>query len=162
VPAALSLPLAAALRPPGYSYQPNLEIPMKRIFLVTALALAATVTLSANGKKDADSKRAASKEAVAADVALEDTYVHFSLAEEQVIREYYALQVRSLPPGLEKKVERGEQLPRGWRKKIEPFPFELERRLAPMPRDCRRGIVEGHAVIYRTGSDRVIDVAVLF
>ena len=136
---------------------------MKRILLVMALALAATVTLSANGKKDSDSKRAASKEAVAADVAFEDTtYVHFSLAEEQVIREYYALQVRSLPAGLQKKVERGEQLPRGWRKKIEPFPFELERRLAPMPRDCRRGVVEGHAVIYRTGSERVVDVAVLF
>jgi len=135
---------------------------MKRILLVTALALAATVTLSANGKKDSDSKRAATKEAVAADAALEDTYVHFSLAEAQVIREYYALQVRSLPPGLQKKVERGEQLPRGWRKKIEPFPFELERWLAPMPRDCRRGVVEGHAVIYRTGSERVVDVAVLF
>jgi hypothetical protein len=134
---------------------------MKRIILVTALALAATVTLSANGKKDSDSKRAARKDA-AADVAVDETYVHFSLAEEQVIREYYALQVRSLPPGLQKKVERGEQLPRGWRKKIEPFPFELERRLAPMPRDCRRGVVEGHAVIYRTGSERVIDVAVLF
>ena len=135
---------------------------MKRVILITALALAATVTLSANGKKDSDSKRAARKEAVAADVALEDTYVHFSLAEEQVIREYYAPRLRSLPPGLQKKVERGGQLPPGWRKKIQPFPYEIERRLSPMPRDCRRGVVEGHAVIYRTGSERVIDVAVLF
>ena len=135
---------------------------MKRVILVTVLALAATVTLSANGKTDSDSKRAAKKEAVATDVAPEGTYVHFSLAEEQVIREYYALQVRSLPPGLQKKVERGEELPRGWRKKIQPFPFELERRLSPLPRDCRRGVVDGHAVIYRTGSERVVDVAVLF
>ena len=136
---------------------------MKRVILVAALTLAATVTLSANEKnKDSDSRRGGKKEAVASDVAPEGTYVHFSLAEEQMIREYYALQVRSLPPGLQKKVERGEQLPRGWRKKIEPFPFEIERRLAPMPRDCRRGVVEGHAVIYRTGSERVIDVAVLF
>ena len=134
---------------------------MKRVLLVTALALAATVTLSANAKNK-DSKRAAKKETVATDVAPEATYVHFSLAEEQVIREYYAPRLRSLPPGLQKKVERGGQLPPGWRKKIQPFPYEIERRLSPMPRDCRRGVVEGHAVIYRTGSERVIDVAVLF
>jgi hypothetical protein len=134
---------------------------MKRVFLVTVLALAATVTLSANGKNK-DSKRAAKKEVVATDVAPKATYVHFSLAEAQVIREYYAPRYRSLPPGLQKKVERGGQLPPGWRKKIQPFPYEIERRLAPMPRDCRRGVVDGHAVIYRTGSERVIDVAVLF
>jgi hypothetical protein len=134
---------------------------MKRVLLVTALALAATVTLSANAKNK-DSKRAAKKEAVATDVAPEATYVHFSLAEEQLIREYYAPRYRSLPPGLQKKVERGGQLPPGWRKKVQPFPYEIERRLAPMPRDCRRGVVDGHAVIYRTGSETVIDVAVLF
>jgi hypothetical protein len=137
---------------------------MKRAILVTILALAATVTLSANAKnKDSNSKRAPKKAAVATDdVAPEATYVHFSLAEQQVIREYYAPRYRSLPPGLQKKVERGGQLPPGWRKKIQPFPFEIERRLAPMPRDCRRGVVDGHAVIYRTGSERVIDIAVLF
>jgi hypothetical protein len=136
---------------------------MKRVILVTALALAATVTLSANGKnRDSDSKRAAKKEAVATDVAPEETYVHFSLAEERAIREYYAPRYGSLPPGLQKKVQRGGQLPPGWRKKIQPFPYEIERRLAPLPRDCRRGVVEGHAVIYRTGSEQVIDVAVLF
>jgi hypothetical protein len=134
---------------------------MKRVLLVTALALAATVTVSANAKNK-DSKRAAKKEAVATDVAPEATYVHFSLAEEQLIREYYAPRYRSLPPGLQKKVERGGQLPPGWRKKIQPFPYEIERRLAPMPRDCRRGVVDGHAVIYRTGSERVIDVTVVF
>ena len=134
---------------------------MKRVLLVTALALAATVTVSANAKNK-DSKRAAKKEAVATDVAPEATYVHFSLAEEQLIREYYAPRSRSLPPGLQKKVERGGQLPPGWRKKVQPFPYEIERRLAPMPRDCRRGVVDGHAVIYRTGSETVIDVAVLF
>jgi hypothetical protein len=136
---------------------------MKRVILVTALALAATVTVSASGKANGSaSKKALKKDSVATDVAPEATYIHFSLAEEQVIREYYAPRYRSLPPGLQKKVERGGQLPPGWRKKIEPFPFEIERRLAPMPRDCRRGVVDGHAIIYRTGSERVIDVAVLF
>jgi hypothetical protein len=31
-----------------------------------------------------------------------------------------------------------------------------------LPRDCRRGVVDGQAVIFRTGSQRIIDVTVLF
>lgn len=134
---------------------------MKRLFLVTALALAATVTVSAH-EKARGSKKAAKKESVAREVAPEATYVHFSIAEQQVIRQHYAPRYRSLPPGLRKKVARGGQLPPGWQKKIEPFPFEIERHLAPMPSDCGRGVIDGHAVIYRTGSQRIIDVTVLF
>jgi hypothetical protein len=136
---------------------------MKRVILVTALALAATVTVSAHEKpRGPHSKKAAKKESVAREVPPEATYVHFSMGEQQVIREYYAPRYRSLPPGLRKKVARGGQLPPGWQKKIEPFPYEIERRLAPMPSDCGRGVIDGHAVIYRTGSQRVIDVTVLF
>src|SRR5262245_42075854 len=136
---------------------------MKRLFLITALTLAATVTLSARETADGSgSKKKAKKEAVSTEVPFDATYVHFSVGEQQVIREHYAPRYRSLPPGLRKKVARGEQLPPGWQKRIEPFPFEIERRLAPMPRDCRRGVVDGHAVIYRTGSQRIIDVTVLF
>ena len=135
---------------------------MKRLILVTALTLAATVTLTAGTSDDSRSKKAAKKEPVASEPPLEEGYVHFSVGEQQVIREYYAPRYRSLPPGLRKKVERGEQLPPGWQKKMDPFPFEIERRLAPLPRDCRRGVVDGHAVIYRTGSQRIIDVTVLF
>ncbi len=136
---------------------------MKRVFLVTALALAATVTVSANEKaRGPHSKKAAKNETVATDVAPEATYVHFSIGEQQVIREYYLPRYRSLPPGLRKKVARGGQLPPGWQKKIQPFPWEIERRLAPMPSDCGRGVIDGHAVIYRTASQRIIDVTVLF
>ena len=135
---------------------------MKRLILVTALTLAATVTLTAGTSDDSRSKKAAKKERVASEPPLEAGYVHFSVGEQQVIREYYAPRYRSLPPGLRKKVARGEQLPPGWQKKMEPFPFEIERRLAPLPRDCRRGVVDGHAVIYRTGSQRIIDLTVLF
>jgi hypothetical protein len=136
---------------------------MKRVILVLALALAATVTVSANEKaRGPHSKKAAKNETAARDVAPESTYVHFSIAEQQVIREHYAPRYRSLPPGLRKKVARGGQLPPGWQKKIEPFPWEIERRLAPMPSDCGRGVIDGHAVIYRTASQRIIDVTVLF
>jgi len=136
---------------------------MKRVILVTALALAATVTVSANEKaRSPHSKKAAKNDTVARDEAPEATYVHFSIGEQRVIREYYAPRYQSLPPGLRKKVARGGQLPPGWQKKIEPFPFEVERRLAPMPSDCGRGVIDGHAVIYRTASQRIVDVTVLF
>ena len=136
---------------------------MKRLFLITALTLAATVTLSARDTADESrSKKKAKKESVSSEVRPDATSVYFSVADQQVIREYYAPRYRSLPPGLRKKVARGEPLPPGWQKKMEPFPYEIERRLAPLPRDCRRGVVDGHAVIYRTGSQRVIDVTVLF
>jgi hypothetical protein len=135
---------------------------MKRLFLVTALTLAATVTLTAEKSDDSRSKKEAKKESVATEPPLEATYVHFSIAEQQAVREYYAGRYRSLPQGLRKKIERGEQLPEGWQRKIEAFPFEVEWRLAPLPSDCARGVINGHAVIYRVGSERVIDVTALF
>jgi hypothetical protein len=139
------------------------EMPMKRVMLVTALALAASTTLAAHQKSHGPhSKKAAKHESVANDAPRVDAHVHFSIGEQRVIREYYAPRYRSLPPGLQKKVARGRQLPPGWQKKLQPFPVEVERRLAPLPRDCGRGVIDGHAVIYSTRSHAVIDVAVLF
>ena len=135
---------------------------MKRLFLLTALTLAATVTLTAEKSDVSGSKKEAKKESAASDAPLEATYVHFSIAEQQAVREYYAPRYRSLPAGLRKKVERGEQLPEGWQRKIEAFPLEIEWRLAPLPSDCARGVINGHAVIYRVGSERIIDVTALF
>ena len=136
---------------------------MKRVILVTALALAATVTVSANEKaRSPHSKKAAKNDTVARDEAPEATYVHFSIGEQRVIREYYAPRYRSLPPGLQKKVARGKPLPPGWQKKLQPFPGEVERQLTPLPAGYGRGVIDGHAVIYGTRSQAVVDVAVLF
>ena len=135
---------------------------MKRLFLVTALTLAATVTVTAEKSDDSRSKRGAKKDTATTEAPLEATYVHFSIAEQQAVRDYYAPRYRSLPPGLRKTIARGEQLPEGWQRKIEAFPLEVEWRLAPLPSDCARGVIDGHAVIYRVGSERVIDVTALF
>ena len=135
---------------------------MKHVVFVTLLAMAAAATPSAHEKsKDSRGKHATRRESDRTDVR-PATYVHFSIGEERAIREYYAPRHRSLPPGLRKKVARGGQLPPGWQKKMQPFPAEVERRLAPLPSDCGRGVIDGHAVIYRTRSQTVIDVAVLF
>ena len=88
--------------------------------------------------------------------------VVFAPADVTVLRTHYAPRYRNLPPGLQKKVARGGQLPPGWRKKFEPFPVELERQLPALPEYCRRGVIDGHAVIYNSRTNLIIDVAVLF
>ena len=91
-----------------------------------------------------------------------DVQVVFTSADVTIIRNHYAPRYRSLPPGLQKKIARGGQLPPGWQKRFEPFPPSVENRLAPLPHEYRRGVIDGHAVIYNTRSRIVIDVAVLF
>lgn len=86
----------------------------------------------------------------------------FGKQETQRIREYYAPRYRNLPPGLQKKLARTGQLPPGWQKRFEPFPVELERQLVALPAGYRRGVVDGHAVIFDDRTHVMLDVAVLF
>ena len=88
--------------------------------------------------------------------------VRFGPIEVRLIRTHYAPRYRNLPPGLHKKVARGGQLPPGWRKKFESFPASLEGELRPRPRGYRRGVLDGHAVIYDSRSHVIVDIAVLF
>ena len=79
----------------------------------------------------------------------------------RIVREYYEPRYRALPPGLAKKYARTGQLPPGWAKKIEPLPIEVERRLEPLPREYRRGYLDGRIVVYLPG-EVVVDVVPLF
>lgn len=79
----------------------------------------------------------------------------------EVVRRYYAPRYRDLPPGLRKKYERTGQLPPGWQKRMQPLPLAVERECTVLPAGYRRGVIDGHAVIY-TSRGTVIDVAVLF
>lgn len=97
-----------------------------------------------------------------ADGSSVDVHVVFSTKDVQVIREYYAPRYRRLPPGLQKKYARTGTLPPGWQKKMEPLPVAVERGLADLPRGYRRGVIDGHAVIYSPSSRVIFDVAVLF
>jgi hypothetical protein len=90
------------------------------------------------------------------------TSIHFSVENVRVIRTHYAPRYRNLPPGLQKKYARSGHLPPGWEKKMEPLPVAIERSLPPLPVGYRRGVIDGHAVIYRASSGMIIDVAVLF
>jgi len=134
---------------------------MIRALLMVTLVLAAGTTATAHQKSHAShaQKPQRTDSAVAPRAAVE---VHFSIGAQKVIREYYAPRYRSLPPGLQKKVARGGELPPGWQKKLQPFPVEVERKLAPLPRDCARGVIDGHAVIFDTRTHVVIDVTAVF
>ena len=63
-----------------------------------------------------------------------------------------------LPPGLEKQlVERGT-LPPGLRKKIDPCPEDLERRLPPQPPDYEDVVIGGHIVLLNRRTYVVADI----
>jgi hypothetical protein len=137
---------------------------MKRLICatVTCLLLGGTV-VGASPQQGKSKKHAA--EGPATDKGADATvavHVGFTPSEVTVLRTHYAPRYRNLPPGLQKKIARGGQLPPGWQKKFEPFPVELERQFAPLPEGCRRGVIDGHAVIYNSHTSVIIDVAVLF
>jgi hypothetical protein len=64
----------------------------------------------------------------------------------------------SLPPGLQKKVARGNPLPPGWQKKLQPFPSNIDGRLAPACGYCGRGVIGGYGVIYDRKTAVILDI----
>ena len=61
-----------------------------------------------------------------------------------------------LPPGLQKQLERNGQLPPGLEKKA--LPYDLERRLPPVPRGYERVIADNKVVLIETASGIVADI----
>ena len=78
----------------------------------------------------------------------------------RIIHDYY--RPRSLPPGLQKKLYRNGQLPLGWEKKIQPFPYVVERGLPPLPPECARGYMDGYAIVYQPRSRIIVDIHAVF
>jgi hypothetical protein len=128
--------------------------------LLLCTPLAGSMPLEASQKSKKHSKHAS----VHADDrhASAELHVVFTSREVGIIRQHYAPRYRRLPPGLQKKYARTGQLPPGWQKKMEPFPVEVERELVVLPSGYRRGVLDGHAVIYNPRTQVIIDVAVLF
>jgi hypothetical protein len=138
---------------------------MKRLLCIAIGALLFQTTAAAAPDKDKDknkNKGHGKQETVAVADTHVAVHVAFSSGDVRIIREHYAPRYRNLPPGLRKKVARGGALPPGWQKKYEPFPDVLEHRLVRLSPEYRRGVFDGHAVIYDRRSNVIIDVAVLF
>jgi hypothetical protein len=134
---------------------------MKCMLCVLAAGLlmgGAVVESQGRGKgSEAGIDRAARVERVSGSVQ-----IVFGRQDTQILREYYVPRHRNLPPGLQKKLQRTGQLPPGWQKRFEPFPATLERQLAALPVGYRRGVMDGHAVIFDDRTHVIFDVAVLF
>ena len=88
--------------------------------------------------------------------------VVFATRDVTAIRAHYGSRYKNLPPGLQKKLARGGSLPPGWEKKIEPLPAALERNLLVLPQGYKRGVMDGHAVIYDPITHAIMDIASLF
>lgn len=128
--------------------------------LLSSTPLAGSTPLEASQKSKKHSKnRPVHSDARPASAEL---HVIFTSREVGIIREHYAPRYRKLPPGLQKKYARTGQLPPGWQKKMEPFPVVVERELVVLPSGYRRGVLDGHAVIYNPRTQVIIDIAVLF
>ena len=84
----------------------------------------------------------------------------FSDDHVRMMHEYYT--ARPLPPGLQKKYYRTGQLPPGWERRVQPFPYEIERRLPPVCYGCSRGYVDGFAVVYQPRTHVIIDFHAVF
>ena len=124
---------------------------------ITGLFFATVSVHAGPGRGNGNFKTVSSADKYETDVSIHVTAVAFSPRDIEVIRAHYAPQ--SLPPGLAKKVARGGQLPPGWQRKMQPFPAELDRVMLPLPGAYRRGIFEGHAVIYNGGT--IVDVVAI-
>ena len=85
---------------------------------------------------------------------------YISHREVHVIRDYYRPHHRALPPGLQRYYYRRGYLPRGWERRMRPYPAYV-RDVVVLPRGYRRGIIDGHAVVYNSRG-MIIDVAVVF
>ncbi|MEJ2492316.1 MAG: hypothetical protein P8Y84_12000 [Desulfuromonadales bacterium] len=108
-------------------------------------------------------------------VVLQDDHgtvdIVFSDHDRAIIRDYYAgdqgykhrkkmppgLAKRDqLPPGLQKQLVRRGQLPPGLQ--YHPLPYDLRRRLSPLPDDFARVMVEGSFVLFNKNTRIIYDV----
>ena len=134
---------------------------MKRLVAVTIVGLLLGGVVLGAEKGGKQKKKDVKQAVVHDDHSSVSVHVAFGDRDVQVLRSHYAPRYRSLPPGLAKKYARTGQLPPGWQKKMEPMPVVVERELVALPHGYRRGVIEGHAVIYNSRG-MIIDVAVLF
>ena len=137
---------------------------MRTLISTMAVLLIASIPIQA-GRPDEQKQKKHSKYQHVVDERGDrglEIHVVFSRHEARVIREHYAPVYYGLPPGLQKKLVRTGRLPKGWQKKLQPFPVVLENQLVALPIGYQRGVIDGHAVIVNPKTQTIVDVTVLF
>jgi hypothetical protein len=64
----------------------------------------------------------------------------------------------SLPPGLERQLQRNGTLPPGLQRRMESLPFALEEQLPPLSRGVRRVIVGSNVILIEVSTSRILDL----
>ena len=64
----------------------------------------------------------------------------------------------SLPPGLERQLERNGTLPPGLQKKLQPCPVAITRQLPPLPAEYQRSVIGAHIVVFNRNTSIIVDV----
>ena len=93
--------------------------------------------------------------------------IHFSNDEQRIIREYYKTNLPpglakkgKIPPGWQKKIGKGQRVPEDTRVYV--VPFELERKLPPLPQNYIRVMVGTSMVIKNLTTGLAIDACLSF
>ncbi len=140
--------------------------------LIVALlgAIVATPALAqGRGRGQAKQGQSAAKKAAPPAKATVVVQYGFAPRDREIITTYYrqrasglppglAKRQGALPPGLEKQLRRNGTLPPGLQKQIQPFPADLDRQLSPLPAGYHRVIVGTNVVVYRSTTQKVMDV----
>ena len=92
----------------------------------------------------------------------------FATTEITLIRDYFKTNLSSLPPGLakretlppglQKQLERNGTLPPGLQKKIQPLPVALEKQLSAVPTGYRRVVVAGNVILMNPTTGLIYDI----
>ena len=138
---------------------------MRRLLLFIAIALGAmsmaNLQARPQGRGRGHNKDERRDEDIHQDVRRARPARDFRPADREAIFRHYD-GPRNLPPGLARKLNRGDRLPPSWEKRFRPFPVVLERQPPPPCAGCVRGFIDGCAVVYDRKTRVVFDVFVAF
>ena len=66
----------------------------------------------------------------------------------------------TLPPGLQRQLQRNGTLPPGLMERLQPLPADLEERLPPVPEGRRRVVLGGNVIILDEQTQQIVDLIV--
>lgn len=130
---------------------------MRMVLCILILSLAG-VTMTGQGKGKGKGKPAKEGDAQAVAIPAGVTDIRFGTSDIRIISNYYSSRLQQLPPGLQKKVQRGGTLPPGWQKKVQGFPADLERQLPGVPVGYRRVVSGPVAMLIHDATNVVLDI----
>jgi len=94
----------------------------------------------------------------------------FSTADQRLIREWFSnknnqaglppglAKRETLPPGVQRQLQRNGKLPPGLDKQIQPLPPDLESRLPQVPPGVRRIVIGGNVILLEEKTAAILDI----